>query len=68
MEAATGSIYVVTTEYWDLRNLRVDFEVKLRSGRAAQDDVDYIVGRMEQCPVSRNIRGLEHEQTQVSFA
>jgi hypothetical protein len=68
IDAAKGTIHIVTGQDWDLRTLRIAFEVKLRSGKAAQDDVDYIIGRMKQCPVSRNIRELEDEQTVVSFA
>ena len=38
-----------------LSGLRVEFTAKLRAGTQTQDDLDYIVERMENCPVSRNL-------------
>lgn len=68
IDSATGSIHIVTTEDWDMLRLRVSFDVKLGSGKAAQDDVDYIIGRMKQCPVSRNISDIEDQRTIVNFS
>jgi hypothetical protein len=55
LETAGGYIHVTTTEDWLLSDLRVEFSGRLRSGTPAQDDLDYIIGRMENCPVSRNL-------------
>ena len=55
LETAEGYIHVTTTEDWLLSGLRVEFTGNLRSGTPAQDDLDYIIGRMENCPVSRNL-------------
>ncbi len=68
IDSATGSIHMLTSEDWDLQKLRISFNAKLRSGRATKEDVDYIIGRMKQCPVSRNIRNLDDEQTIVNFS
>jgi hypothetical protein len=68
IDSATGSIHMMSTEDWDLKRLQVSFDVKLGSGRAAKEDVDYIIGRMKQCPVSRNIRDIEDERTIVDFS
>jgi len=55
LDSAEGYIHVTTTEDWMLSDLRVEFTGRLRAGDATEADVDYIVGRMENCPVSRNI-------------
>jgi len=55
LETAEGYIHVTTTEDWLLSDLRVEFTGNLRSGTPAKDDLDYIIGRMENCPVSRNL-------------
>ena len=55
LDTAEGFIHVITTEDWLLSDLRVEFTGNLRSGTPVQDDLDYIVDRMEHCPVSRNL-------------
>ncbi len=56
LASAKGSIEMVTTEDWDLEKLQINFDVELANGKATSEDVDYIIERMKQCPVSRNIR------------
>jgi hypothetical protein len=55
LESAEGYIHVTTTEDWVVSDLRVELTAKLRSGSPTQSDLDYIVERMENCPVSRNL-------------
>ena len=55
LDSAEGFIHVITTEDWLLSDLRVEFTGKLRAGTPTQDDIDNIVDRMENCPVSRNL-------------
>ncbi|HYQ70890.1 MAG TPA: hypothetical protein VET88_03060 [Gammaproteobacteria bacterium] len=55
LETAEGYIHVTTTEDWELSDLQLEFNARLRSGVPAQDDLDHVVGRMENCPVSRNL-------------
>jgi hypothetical protein len=55
LDTAEGLIHVITTEDWLLSDLRVEFTGKLRAGTPTQEDVDFIVDRMENCPVSRNL-------------
>ena len=66
--SAEGSISVITDEDWNLRDLQVRFSGQLISGVAGQDDIDYIVGRMKQCPASRNIREPDGARTAISLA
>ena len=56
LNSADGIIIIGTDKEWNMENLQVHFSGQLGSGQASQDDIDYIVSRMKQCPVSRNIR------------
>jgi hypothetical protein len=55
LESAEGLIHIITTEDWLLSDLRVEFTCKLRAGTPTRDDIDHVVDRMENCPVSRNL-------------
>ena len=67
LESAEGAIDVVTTEDWALTTLHVHLKGKLKSGTPSSDDIEYIVSRMKQCPVSRNTREPPDSQTVVDF-
>jgi hypothetical protein len=67
LESADGAIDVLTSEDWDLKRLRVRFDGRLVSGSPTADDVKYIVGRMKQCPVSRNTVEVTDSETVVQF-
>lgn len=56
LNSAEGSIAVGADEDWNMETLRVHFSGHLGSGEAGPDDIDYIISRMKQCPVSKNIR------------
>jgi organic hydroperoxide reductase OsmC/OhrA len=56
LNTADGSIVIGADQDWNIETLRVNFSGHLGSGKASPDDIDYIVSRMKQCPVSRNIR------------
>lgn len=62
-----GSILVETSEDWILEKVDVQFEVTLASGSASEEDIDYIVARMQQCPVSKNLPGNIDTHTRVGF-
>ena len=67
LASAKGSIQMVTTEDWNLEKLQIDFDVELANGKATSMDVEYIIERMKQCPVSKNIRGDVDMATVVHF-
>jgi len=52
--SSRGRIRVEASEDWHLEKVDVRFDVKLARGDAGTDDIDYIVSRMKQCPVSKN--------------
>jgi hypothetical protein len=55
LESSTGTIELIADEDWKVRQLHVAFKAVLQSGVPGPDDTAYIAGRMEQCPVSRNL-------------
>ena len=67
LASAEGLIHVLTTEDWDLTSVHVHFEGTLRSGAASSRDTEYIVSRMKQCPVSRNLREPPDTRTTVKL-
>jgi hypothetical protein len=67
MASARGTIDAKATEDWALQRLHLRFEAELQAGTPSAEDVSYIVGRMKQCPASRNLREIPDTQTVVDF-
>ncbi|MGD8620127.1 MAG: hypothetical protein PVH54_13195 [Gammaproteobacteria bacterium] len=65
LDTTEGYIHITTTEDWVICDLRVEFTGNLRSGSPTQDDLDYVVDRMEHCPVSRNLNYLSAGHTRL---
>ncbi len=55
LDTAEGFVHVITTEDWLFSDLRLEFTCKLRAGKPTQEDIDYVVDRIENCPVYRNL-------------
>ena len=54
-KSSRAELLVEATEEWLLEKVYVKFIVKLAAGKANDDDIDFIVSRMKQCPVSKNL-------------
>jgi len=67
LESAVGTIEVDAGEEWMLERLHLNFDARLASGSPSTDDVDYIAGRMQQCPVSKNLKLPDDSRTQLRF-
>lgn len=67
LESAEGSIEILATQDWEMQRLRVHFTAKLSSGTPSEEAVEYIAGRMGQCPVSINLKPVPDTATQVDF-
>jgi hypothetical protein len=67
LDSAQGSIDVLAGGEWLLEKLHVDFQVRLVSGDPSREDVDYIIDRMQHCPVSTNIRAVADLRTGLEF-
>jgi hypothetical protein len=65
LESSEGSIYVGADEDWNLDSLKVDFTAAIASGTVNEEDTDYIVSRMKQCPVSKNIGDIPGAETAI---
>jgi hypothetical protein len=58
LESAEGLVEVATDAAWRMQKLHVRFEARLRAGRATDADVDAIIDRMRNCPVSVNLADI----------
>jgi hypothetical protein len=65
LESASGSIDLLASEDWSVRKLHIRFDARLISGTPSREDVEYIVARMEQCPVSKNLKEIPDSRTEV---
>jgi uncharacterized OsmC-like protein len=68
LESARGSIDLLASEDWVIRSLHIRFDLHLGSGAPTPEDLDYIVGRMEQCPVSKNLKAIPDSRTEIFIA
>lgn len=64
LDSVRGEMQVKAGEYWDIKDVRISFDAKLKSGLPTADDMDYITERMTHCPVSTNLPN--HIQMTVS--
>ena len=66
-KSSRAELLVETSEDWFLEKVYVKFIVKLAAGKANENDIDYIVSRMQQCPVSKNLpQGIDID-TSIEF-
>ena len=67
LESSEGSIVIGADHDGNMDTRQVDFSAKLRSGQASTDDIDYIVSRMQQCPVSTNLGEVSNARSAVTL-
>lgn len=67
LTSSRGEILVEASEDWHLENVDVKFDVNLFSGDANEDNIDYIISRMKQCPVSKNLPSNFQARTRITF-
>ena len=67
LERARGELHVTTDEEWHIRHLLVSFTGYLRSRGPDEALVDYIVERMQHCPVSSNLRPVADSSIMLAF-
>jgi hypothetical protein len=65
--SASGEMLLVADEEWRLQQLRIAFEVKTARGTPTDEDRDYVLSRMAQCPVSRNLPQIADSETVLKF-
>lgn len=67
LESASGEMKIEAGEFWDIKQVEISFNVKLKSGKPTEDDLAYITERMKHCPVSSNIRSSVQVSNSVCF-
>jgi len=67
LDSADGTIVIAADDDWTMDALTVKFSGRVSGGTPAQSDIDHIVSRMKQCPVSRNIRDVAGATTTVEL-
>ncbi len=55
LSSALGELHLETNKFWEIKDVRISFNVKLKSGKPTEDDLSYITERMRHCPVSSNL-------------
>jgi uncharacterized OsmC-like protein len=68
LDSAEGYIEVGATDDWTIDALTVKFNGRLAGGTPSEENIAYIVARMQQCPVSRNLRAVSGALTSVELA
>jgi len=68
LSSAEGNITIAADKDWHMETLQVHFSGQLNSGQSSADDIEAIVSRMKQCPVSRNLAAIPHTEATVSLA
>jgi len=53
--SSEGEIRLVASEIWEIRDISVRFNGRLKSGSLTDDALNYITERMHHCPVSTNL-------------
>jgi hypothetical protein len=67
LNSAQGEIEMGADEDWQLDRLRVDFRASVSAGMPTREISDYIVERMQLCPVSKNTCSIDGVKVSVSF-
>jgi uncharacterized OsmC-like protein len=68
LASSTGEIRIRADAEWALRSVSVHFEAALAKGTAGREDIEYIISRMKQCPVSKNLPATARIETSVDFS
>ena len=67
LAGARGELHVTTDADWHILHLLVSFTGYLRSGEPDAGLVDYIIERMQHCPVSSNLRPVADSSIMLAF-
>lgn len=68
LDNSSGSIMIDSSPDWHIEKLHVNFDARLRAGSASQDDIEFITGRMHQCPVSKNLAPIPDAKAALKFS
>ena len=67
LDSASGSIDILADDDWALQKLHIHFEARLAAGKPSTEDTEYIIDRMQHCPVSINIKDIPDSRILLDF-
>lgn len=67
LSSCDGLITMQTDEHRSIKALHVKFSGKLHHGEPSQKKTEYIIQRMDQCPVSINLKSIDDRKTSITF-
>ncbi len=67
LQSSMGVLDLGTAQSWEIDKIHVDFSAHLHSGTPEKKEIDYILSRMKQCPVSKNVSEPEDLKTSIQF-
>lgn len=67
LDSSHATLELVADEDWIIHRLYTGFTGRLKSGRAAAEDVAYIADRMAHCPVAGNLREIPDKQISLQL-
>jgi len=67
LASAAGDIEIATTEDWHISRLHVNFTASLKVNKPGAEDVEAIIARMKNCPVSKNLTFTPKAETTLEF-
>ena len=67
LASAAGDIEIATTEDWHISRLHVNFSALLSSGEESENDVETVIQRMKNCPVSKNLTFSPQAETTLEI-
>lgn len=67
LASASGEMVLAADDEWRLEQMHISFDAKPSKGTASADDREYIISRMGQCPVSKNLPEIADMQIRLNF-
>jgi hypothetical protein len=67
LERVDGEMHLSADNDWNIRHLSMSFSARLRNGEPDHETVDYIIERMQQCPVSKSLRPIPDCSVLLAF-
>ena len=67
LQRVEGEMHLSTSADWDILSLLLSFSAHLRSGDPEPEVVEYIIDRMQQCPVSKSLHPIADCNVLLAF-
>ena len=67
LERLDGEMHLSADEDWNIQHLLLSFSARLRSGEPDDAIIDYVIERMQQCPVSKSLHPIADTSVLLAF-